>query len=191
MNQVQYSIRNFEVKDIEAVKLLADQEIGQNYYSISELKTIQNQSVKASVNCSFVLTIRGEIKAFRLSYPPGNWSNGKGKGLSLDQLPYSLTEIGYFQSLFVHKDYQRQGFGRKLSDQSITALKKLGTKGILCHSWKQSPANSSQRYLVSMGFEYIAEHPDYWINVDYTCPRCGKPCHCTAQEMFLDLSKRS
>jgi hypothetical protein len=75
----------------------------------------------------------------------------------------------------------------KLSDLSINIFRKLGAKGIITHCWKESPHNSSLRYLEKVGFKKIIEHPLYWIDVDYTCALDGKPCRCTAIEMELSL----
>ena len=181
-------IRAFKVSDVPGVKELTDQEIGQDYYGFDELIAIQKRSVKNGVNCSFVLLEGDKVRAIRLTFPPGCWFKGKGQQLSEDLWPHELKDTAYFQSLFVHKDYQGQGWGKKLSLASMAELRKLGTKGIVCHSWKESPSNSSSLYLKSMGFKFIKEYPRYWYDVDYRCPRCGKPCSCTAQEMHLDLN---
>lgn len=180
-------IREFEFSDIEKVKKLADLEIGKDYYSVDELVDIQKRSSRGGVNCSFVLDLDGEIRAFRLSYPPGQWIKGKGDGLTPNKWGVPKNQMAYFQSLFIEKGYRGQGWGRKLSQESIDRLQRCGAQAVLCHSWKESPDNSSFAYLNAMGFKIVAEHPNYWKLVDYTCPRCGQPCLCTAQEMILQF----
>lgn len=185
----QAEIRLFQEKDILKVKKLTDREIGQDYYSVTELEKAYARSIKDGVNCSFVLEENEMIVGIRLTYPPGQWQRGKGSGLTVHQWPFSLDETAYFQSLFMSQSWQNRGWGKALSMASIDQLKKLRTSGVVCHSWKESPHNSSQKYLLSMGFRLIKEHPKYWYLVDYTCPRCGKPCECTAQEMYLNLQE--
>lgn len=184
-------IRPFKKEDLEAIRQFTDREIGAGYYSENELKAIYEQSSKNNIMCSLLLeNSEGEIQGVRISYPPGKWNRGKGRGLHSNDWPHKAEETAYFQSLFLANDLQGQGWGGKLSKHAIGILREVGAKGIVCHSWKESPNNSSTRYLKKLGFELIAEHPEYWKEVDYRCTRCGEPpCRCTAQEMYLDLEK--
>ena len=72
---------------------------------------------------------------------------------------------------------------------SIKALKDMGAKAVVCHSWIQSPHDSSRKYLNSLGFEAVSIHEKFWYNIDYDCTRCGKnsKCVCDAQEMIKYL----
>lgn len=184
-------IRPFQLQDLEAIRLFTDREIGTGYYSLQEVEAIYHRSQKNQVMCSFLLEDAAhEIQGVRISYPPGTWNKGKGEGLHPLQWPHRLEDTAYFQSLFLSGPYQAQGWGIRLSQASLEALKKTGAKGIVCHSWKESPNDSSNRYLQKLGFELIAEHSEYWKDVPYNCTRCGKPpCRCTAQEMYLNLER--
>ncbi|MBC7421519.1 MAG: GNAT family N-acetyltransferase [Bdellovibrio sp.] len=187
-------IKEFLISDIEAVKKFTDAQIGVGYYSFDELKENQRKSVTTSGEISsFVLLdpTTQEVKGLRLAFPPGNWAGGKGAKLRPDLWPFQIHEAAYFQSLFLSAELQGQNWGPKLSQKSIEIFKKLGAKGIITHSWKESPNNSSFRYLQKIGFHTIIEHPLYWIDVDYVCPRDGKPCRCTSIEMFLRFEKES
>jgi GNAT superfamily N-acetyltransferase len=175
-------------EDVEKVKKFTDQEIGQGYYSLDELKENQKKSVSASGEISSFLLIdenNNSVKGLRLAYPPNNWHHGKGAALRNDLWPFPLEETAYLQSLFLSNDIQGQGWGPKLSHMAIDVFKKLRAKGIATHSWKQSPHNSSVKYLEHLGFKKIIEHPLYWADIDYICPLDGKPCQCTAIEMYL------
>ncbi len=182
-------IRPFLPEDINAVKKFTDREIGEGYYSHTELKDNQEKSISADGTiCSFLLVDeKNEVQGLRLAYPPSNWHHGKGSQQRSDLWPFPLAKTAYFQSLFLAKHLQGHGWGPKLSEKSLAAFGKLGAKGIATHSWKESPNNSSIRYLEKIGFKKIIEHPLYWHEVDYTCPRDGKPCRCTAVEMYLVL----
>jgi len=187
-NQGHYVIEELKLSDLPALKQFTDREIGSGYYTEAEIEEIFRKSQKNGHMCSFVLKKNDEIFGVRFTYPPGNWSHGKGDGLSVDKWPFSLQDTAYFQSLFLSSKVQGQGWGGKLSAQAIQVLKEIGAKGIVCHSWKESPNNSSSKYLEKMGFEKIAEHPLYWQYVNYNCTICGKPpCQCTAIEMYLKL----
>ncbi len=182
-------IRPFTADDLAKVKEFTDREIGAGYYSDTELQNIFARSHKDGVMCSLLIENRaGEIKGIRLSYPQGQWQSGKGQGLHPEKWPHPLQDTAYFQSLFLSADLQGQGFGGKISAEALRLLRQSGAKGVVCHSWKESPNNSSTRYLLKLGFSVVAEHPGYWREVNYNCTRCGKPpCQCTALEMYLNM----
>jgi len=173
------------VQDLVSVKEFTDEFIGMGYFSLRELQEIHTLSCKDEL-CSSFLAAEGEkLLGIRLSYAPGKWVT-KARGLSLDKWSVSPQRVGHFKSLFVHTENQGQGIGHKLSSTSIECLKLMGAEGVVCHSWLESPGNSSQNYLKKMGFKTVAEHPMFWSTVDYICTRCGKgTCQCTASEMIL------
>ncbi len=179
----------FTTADIEAVTSFTDAHIGVNYYTLSEMTANQQKSVAKNGDItSFILkNDSNQICGLRLAYPPGNWAHGKGSKLRPDLWPFQLQEAAYFQSLFVTSEAQGLGYGPELSAQSIAIFKKLGAKGIVTHCWKESPNNSSFRYLEKMNFRTMIEHPNYWIDIDYVCTRDGNPCRCTALEMIKEL----
>jgi ribosomal protein S18 acetylase RimI-like enzyme len=184
-------IREFTAADIPKVKLFTDLAIGTDYFSEEELTGNLQQSRSQGLVSSFVLEDHGKILGLRLAYPPGLWSKGKGSKLHPELWRTDLQETAYFQSLFLSAEAQGQGWGPKLSAAAIAVLKKLGARAIVTHAWKESPNNSSIRYLTKQGFQSVATHPDYWVDVDYVCVRDGKPCHCTAEEMILYLEDPS
>lgn len=182
-----YLIRELTESDLPAVKRFTDQEIGENYYSLEELRLNYLKARKENIQCSFVLedSESGKIVGLRLSYPPGNWAKGKGSKLRPDLWKIDLERAGYFQSLFLAPQVRGQGWGPKLSQASMQAMKKLGALAVVTHSWVESPGGSSGKYLRKIGFKPVIQHPKYWVDVDYVCTRDGKPCQCTAEEMIL------
>ena len=183
------NIRELRKGDLESLRHFTDREIGTGYYSAGELLGIFDRSEKNGVMYSLVLCDdHGQIQGMRFTYPPGNWNEGKGQGLTPEQWPHAKAETAYFQSLFLSPALQGQGWGGKLSREALRRLKESGARGVVCHSWKQSPNNSSTKYLLKLGFKPVADHPLFWKDVDYDCTLCLKPpCQCTATEMYLDL----
>ncbi|HRK07167.1 MAG TPA: GNAT family N-acetyltransferase [Pseudobdellovibrionaceae bacterium] len=192
-----YQIRALRAEDLEALRRFTDQAIGEGYYSLDEVREVLRRSTLNGEVFTLVLVRPDEatgqlekIVGARLTYPPGQWNHGKGKGLSPAAWPHPLQRTAYFQSLFLADELRGQGWGGRLSRAAIQLLRqKTSTLGIVTHSWKESPDNSSTRYLQKLGFQKITEYPEYWRDVDYNCTRCLKPpCLCTAQEMYLDLT---
>ncbi|MEE2742979.1 MAG: GNAT family N-acetyltransferase, partial [Bdellovibrionota bacterium] len=151
-------IKNFNLKDLEKAKKFTDQWIGENYYALDELEEILEKSQLNGESASFIAEDKGEIVGIRFSFAPGKWTGSFKKGLSFDLWKIEPDSMGYFKSLFVHGDYQGKGLGKSLSNKSLEVFKKMGAEGALCHSWLESPGNSSQKYLFKMGFEKVKEH---------------------------------
>lgn len=185
---MEFKILNIEASDIESIKSFTDKWIGLDYYDLGEIEEIVKNNAYASFK---VINDSGSIVGVRLTLAPGTWAHK-------DQYKDSLTpkswrvkteEVGYFKSLFISEDFQKLGLGKKLSHLSIKALKDMGAKAVVCHSWIQSPHDSSRKYLNSLGFEAVSIHEKFWYNIDYDCTRCGKnsKCVCDAQEMIKYL----
>lgn len=173
---------------LESLIPFCDINIGTGYYGLEELKLLYEASHREEVVTSFLASHGEKIVGLRLTLAPGFHNQGLVRGLSPDKWKVPAENVAYFKSLFIDEDYRGSGLGGKLSSSSIEALKKAGTEAILCHSWLESPKNSSQRYLKKMGFERVETHPLYWSEIDYDCTRCKKPpCQCTADEMILYL----
>lgn len=181
-------IRPLAHEDLEAVRRFTDTSIGKNYFSLSDLEDAFEKSQDNGVMCSFVLVDdKNTLHGIRIAYAPGKWTRGKSRHLRPDLWTVERDEAGYFQSLFLSEEARGGGWGPKLSQTSVDALKKLKARAIVTHAWKESPDNSSLRYLTKFGFKEVATHPHYWKDVDYVCTLDGKPCLCTAIEMIRYL----
>jgi GNAT superfamily N-acetyltransferase len=182
-------IRSLQKDDLPFVKVFTDRKIGENYFTLPELEEALVKSTSNDIMCSFVLVdAHHTIHGLRLAYPPGSWTKGKGKRLRTDLWNVPQEKVAYFQSLFLSEEAQGQGWGPQLSAAAIEAFRKLGALAIVTHAWKESPNNSSLKYLTKQSFTSVATHPEYWIDVDYECVLDGKPCRCTAEEMILHLT---
>ena len=90
----------------------------------------------------------------------------------------------------VHPDWQGQGIGQRLLQNSIQALKQQGATAGLAHLWRESPNNSAVRYFSKAGGRLLQIHPNRWQHLSaegYLCPRCGAVCCCSAAEMVLEF----
>lgn len=188
-----FKITNFTLDRLKEVQEFANKYIGQNYFSKTDLLEVYTKSLLNDLNCSYLLLSEDKVKGIRLSYMPGKWTLMRDgiKGLS-SHLWNELTikDLGYFQSAVIVPELSGKGFGQVLANLSIDTIKKAGGKGILTHSWMQSPHNSSKKYLEKLGFKLINCHRDYWKNIDFTCPICVKACSCTAGEMLLVFNNK-
>lgn len=185
---VEIEISNFLPQSFHQVLTFCDQHIGRGYFTLDDITRTYELSTINNLNCSLIAQdLDGNILGIRLTFAPGVWFSDI-KCITPDRWKAPKEHTAYFKSLFLDPSIQGQGVGGQLSTQSINVLKQLGTKAIVCHSWKESPNNSSMRYLQKFGFVPVKEHPHFWGNVDYNCVLCKKPpCKCTAIEMIYYL----
>ena len=184
-----FEIRPWNFSDIPEIKKFTDVAIGVDYYRISELENIFEKSkLSGQIFSLLLIEEQNSIQGIRITYPQTKWEKGKGKGLSPEKWGVPFQHCAYFQSLFVSLNLTGQGWGHKMSLVAIELLKKVNAKAIVTHSWKESPNDSSGKYLRKLGFQIVSTHPRYWFDVDYECTRCGRPCVCTAEEMILKLN---
>ncbi len=182
-------IRELMREDLENVRRFADINIGQNYFSSEKLEKIYEASLKDGHSCSYVIADGRGIQGIRLTCQPGQWlerHHSQSPHPELWKVP--LSTAAYFQSLFISEEFQALGWGRRLSLASIESLRMSNAKAVVCHSWDESPGNSSRKYLDRLGFEAVISIPHFWQELDYDCSGCRKrPCVCNATEMVLYL----
>lgn len=182
-------IRAAQESDALAIREFADRNIGVDYFSLEKVQTIlQSSQWLQKIMCSFVLedVEQRTIEGIRLTYPPGQWPPRHPSQPIHPQLwKVPLHEVAYFQSLFISLEHQNRGWGRRLSMASVEILRQTNARAVVCHSWDESPANSSRRYLDGLGFQPVTSVANFWRHIDYECTRCGRGCRCTATEMIL------
>ena len=181
-------IRTLHASDAGAVSALADRLVGLDYYPVALVEDYLLRATTPAATTAYVAWAGDRLVGFRFAFPPGRWSAGRGRGLTPSRWPHPLADAAYFQSCFVDRACMGQGIGQRLARQAIADLRRIGARAIVAHSWKESPHDSSRRYLSRLGFVEVDEHPGYWAEVDYLCSGCSqRPCVCTALEMVLDL----
>ncbi len=185
------NIRNIEASDIPKLLDFSDKWIGKNYFSEPQLLDLIDRGKLNGLDASLVAVAvdSDQIIAMRLTLAPGKWTKVKSLKVNADLWNIDIDAAGYFKSLFIDESYQGDGLGKLLSSKSLEILKEMGAKGVVCHSWMESPNNSSQRYLEKMDFKTVSIHKKFWYLVDYDCTHCGKDtkCLCSAVEMIKYL----
>ncbi|NUN13139.1 MAG: GNAT family N-acetyltransferase [Myxococcales bacterium] len=182
-----WTVRSMQENDIDKVVDLAHSLIGANYYDVASVRDLLARCRCGDEQLAFVAEQDDKIVGFRFTFGPGRWQKGRGQGLSPHLWPADMKDTAYFQSAFVVPALMGFGVGGALAKAALTALRNVRTRAVVAHCWKESPHNSSFRYLSKLGFVPVAEYSDYWVDVPYECARDGHPCRCTAIEMVLDL----
>jgi ribosomal protein S18 acetylase RimI-like enzyme len=183
---MEYIIREISVFDIQKVIDFADKWIAKNHFKRMQLRDFLMKGIREDINASFLALDNEKVIGLRLTFAPGEWIN-EDHELTLSPHLWHIDKdsVAYLKSLFIDKEYQGMGIGKILSEKSISAVKAMGAKGIVCHSWVESPRNLSRKYLDKMNFKAINLHENFWSFKDHTCAKCTpRQCECSACEML-------
>jgi ribosomal protein S18 acetylase RimI-like enzyme len=188
-NQNGYQFYPLDRSFLAALNLLGDQIFGADYLLQIGLEDDWEKIAQVINPISFCVVKGGGICAARISYPPGQWSHLSAFKKSHPELwPTDPDHVAYFKLSMVHPAHRRQGLAKDMANLSLAGLRSLGAKGVLTHSWNESPGGSSGQYISKMGFQHIADIPNFWSEYVYKCLECkSNPCVCTASEMYLQL----
>ena len=172
------------------VVALADRNIGRGYLTKEAMSFFLNLSTDKGKNVSFVLVDSDQnVHGLRLTFAPGKWLKSMNAKTHPELWRSSPLATAYFKTILIDETLRGKGLGPQMTAASIAVLKELGTEAIVCHSWKESPNNSSQKYLITAGFEPLHDIPNFWQDVDYECVICQpQTCSCTAVEMIKYLN---
>ncbi len=158
-------LRNLQPADTDEVLAIADVQLGESYLVVEDLSA-----------CNVIVAVDVVLQkcvGFCLSY----------MGQEGD---------AYVRTVAVSTDYSGQGIGTALIAKSVDYLKSIGAKKIMSPLWKHDGIVNSDVVFRRNGFRPVREIPDYWyadsLEKGYSCPVCGKGCHCTCvmYELAID-----
>lgn len=192
MSQTSQSLKicPLEQGDLQEISSLSDEIFGPGYLEDLNLLGEWSKVCPGEPHISFSLkTNADKVVGLRLSYPPGQWIHLDAFSKSHpSQWPVPSDLVGYFKMSMVHPDYQGQGWGKQMAQAAIGGLRARGAKGVITHSWNESPGNSSAQYTKAIGFQFVSSIPGFWKDYIYSCDVCNMPsCTCTASELFLEI----
>ena len=149
-------IRDLQQADIDEILAIADAQLGEKYITVDDLYA-----------CNVFVAEHVEMQkcaGFCLSY-------------------VGQEGEAYVRTVAVSPDFSGRGIGTDLVAKSVEYLKRVGAKKIMSPLWKHDGIVNSDVIFRRNGFLPLREIPDYWyadsIAKGYSCPVCGKGCHCT------------
>lgn len=187
--QTKYLIKSLSKEDFDGVIKLGNEIHGEGYLCPQSLELIYKKGLFHNLNASFVAYDQEKLIGFRLTYAPSNWE--MDQWCTPTEWPCDPSQVAYFKCNTIDQQYQGQGIGGQLLNQSVTVLRQMGAKAGLSHIWMQSAGNASYKYFTKAGGVLIKTHPRRWhfdeSLPDYVCILCGHDCHCDASEMILEF----
>ena len=158
-------IRDLQPADIDEILAIADVQLGEKYITIDDISA-----------CNVIVAEDVEMQ--------------KCVGFCLSYVGQDGT--AYVRTVAVSPDYSGRGIGTALIAKSVEYLKSVGAKKIMSPLWKHDGIVNSDVIFRRNGFLPVREIPDYWyadsIAKGYSCPVCGKGCHCTCVMYELTMN---
>jgi GNAT superfamily N-acetyltransferase len=159
-------IRDLHTDDIDVVLAIADSRLGEKYITetdLSEGKVFVAEEDELGRIVGFCIVLVGA-------------KDGKS----------------YVRTVAVAQEFSGQGIGTALVAKAVDYLKGLGANSIFSPLWKHDGVVNSDVIFRRNGFVPKYEIPDYWlkdsIEKGYSCPVCGKGCHCTCVMYELTIN---
>lgn len=105
------------------------------------------------------------------------------------RLSLSSDNVGMLKSVAVRSEARGRGVGTALSRAALELLEQWQATAVISIAWVSGQRESSPSVLEGLGFDVVAEIENYWLEEsrlsDYSCPRCGSPCQCSARVYLL------
>jgi GNAT superfamily N-acetyltransferase len=103
--------------------------------------------------------------------------------------------VGSLAGIAVQPSLRGQGIGQGLMAGVIGWLRQEGCDLLITISWVSRGPNPSRPLFEKLGFTYVAEVPDVYLQDSLehglVCAYCDGPCHCSGILYMLDLRNKS
>jgi ribosomal protein S18 acetylase RimI-like enzyme len=98
--------------------------------------------------------------------------------------------VGSIAALAVQPDLRSLGIGKCLAEEVMRSLRQMGCDLLVAISWVSGGSNPSRPLFEKLGFKFIAEATNVYLNDSLErgliCDFCGGPCHCSGILYVLD-----
>lgn len=174
-------LRNATLNDLNSIKKIFDNGIGENFYSEDELRAfittprdvlvLVNVDDGAIGGCmyNFISTLEKGMEALHIpkTMPP------------FADMDMSL-KVGVLKTASTDYGHRHRGIGMELVSGSARELSRMGISYLLACSLRTPEGKAvTGGILETIGLSAVCELKTPWINVDCYCPMCkSRFCHC-------------
>lgn len=199
----EFSIRNLENKNIVQCIKIADEQLGEGYFTEEDISLALNDD--GDFLCSVIIAEDSKQKDEVIGFAFNKLLTVEqfAKELKVEEktLPSFVKniqngKIAVIKTVVIAEKHQGKGLGYKLikhiCEENFTDI-----EVIACIGWKkaeivtQDPEILSANGVVNIGnvllyneFEALLELKEHWLeesqNENFACPHCGDICHCSA-----------
>jgi GNAT superfamily N-acetyltransferase len=99
--------------------------------------------------------------------------------------------VGNLSALAVRPHLRGQGIGQCMTAEVMRWLRRSGCDLLVAISWLSGGPNPSRPFFERLGFQFVAEAPDVYLQESLerglVCPFCNGHCHCRGALYSFDL----
>ncbi|NLM35499.1 MAG: GNAT family N-acetyltransferase [Clostridiales bacterium] len=180
------TIKKLVKSHIPHIISIADNLLGKDHLTQEILEKITNGS--PDFYCDVAIDSQNKVVGFYIGYITHPKIIEEKMKINQDEIPRSIkyaNKIGVIKTVVVEEKHQGYGIGTKLVESCMKELKKAGVQMICSIASKNRNFNNMDGIFKNLGFNIIAEVPEYWsdesIEKGYRCPICKEPpCECSA-----------
>lgn len=181
-----YQIADISENEINAVHLMCNDELGEDYITETFLKdsiTNNHQIVRVAI------TDHKEVIGFSIAtiYSENELKEYLNDKRCDDLILPDLTnqKIGITKIVVIKDQYKKKGIGIDLLNDSLQLIEEKKVAIMLGFAWKSKEGVNAKRILERNGFQELIEVRKFWndesLKENYSCPDCGNPpCVCSA-----------
>ncbi len=181
-----YQISDISVNEINAVHLMCNDELGDDYITekfLLDSINNDNQIVRIARNKNkevigfSIATIYSEKELNEYL------SDKRFDELILPDL--TNKKIGITKIVVIKDQFKKKGIGIDLLNDSLRLIEEKKVAIMLGFAWKSKKGVNAKRILERNGFHELIEVKKFWfdesLKENYSCPDCGNPpCGCSA-----------
>ena len=188
-----YQIKDISENEINAVHLMCNDELGDDYIKENFLKdsiSNNNQIVRVAI------TDEKEVIGFSIATIYSEKElNDYLSDKRCDELilPDLINKkIGITKIVVIKEQYKKKGIGIDLLNDSLLLIEEKKVAIMLGFAWKSKEGVNAKRILERNGFHELIEVKKFWndesLKENYSCPDCGNPpCVCSAIVFIKNL----
>ena len=188
-----YQIKDISENEINAVHLMCNDELGDDYITENFLKdsiSNNNQIVRVAI------TDDKEVIGFSIATIYSEKElNDYLSDKRCDELilPDLINKkIGITKIVVIKEQYKKKGIGIDLLNDSLLLIEEKKVAIMLGFAWKSKEGVNAKRILERNGFHELIEVKKFWndesLKENYSCPDCGNPpCICSAIVFIKNL----
>ncbi len=181
-----YQIKDISENEINAVHLMCNDELGDDYITENFLKdsiSNNNQIVRVAI------TDDKEVIGFSIAtiYSEKELNDYLSDKRCDELILPDLTnkKIGITKIVVIKDQFKKKGIGIDLLNDSLQLIEENNVAIMLGFAWKSKEGVNAKRILERNGFDELIEVKKFWndesLKENYSCPDCGNPpCVCSA-----------
>ena len=191
-NKMLFRLEPLKKEDIDEVRQLCDECVGQNLYSEGEIAStlsdedrffylLKNEKGKIIGYIYYYLTDEDSIAEY----------SKLDKALLHSVCQKTEKKVGKIQSVGLKENYRGCGLATQMIHFVLGKLRAVSVEVVFIVCWKPAGSVPLKKALSGCDFSFLTEAEKVWYDdADLICPYCNGRCRCNAEVYYKILNRR-